>query len=122
MKRVLIVLLSVALLGACSDSTSSEGYEWTATPEEASAVGAAREMDAQAAAVWAAYSDGLLLHFIYDLCIGLSGASDVGEFLDGKVAEQGEAVLLPLVVGSPYICPEQRDAVGNWINEKAANE
>jgi len=109
------VVLVAVVLGACSDS----GYSWTATPEETGAVGTAREMDSQLAGVWASYSDGLLLHYIYDFCEGLYEASDVEAFLDGRAETQGEVVVLPLVVGTPYLCSERSDAVGDWIAKNA---
>jgi hypothetical protein len=124
-KRASIVVLSVALLCACSASDSAPTtttYPWTATPEQAHAVGIAREMDAQIAGVWATYSDGLLLHHMYDFCEGLDAAPDVAQYLDETAEAQGEAVLLPLVVGSPFLCPERSDVVGDWIAEQAANE
>jgi hypothetical protein len=122
--RASILVLSIILLCACSsnDSAPAGGYAWTATAAETKAVGAAREVDAQAAEVWAAYSDGLVLHYMYDFCGGLEAASDVEEFLNERAQARGEAVLLPLVVGSPYLCPGRADAVGAWIAEQAANE
>ena len=113
---VAAVLLAAAVLPACSDDS---GYQWTARPEEERAVGTAREMDGQIAGVWKSYSDGLLLHYILEFCAGLGGADDVAGYLDEKAAEQGEAVILPVVVGSPYLCPAEREAVGQWIAEKA---
>lgn len=124
MKRVPALLLITALLGACAadDSPSADSYEWQADAAETRAVGAARQMDEQATGVWAEYSDGLLLHFIYDFCVGLDAASDVEEFLDQRVQEQGEALLLPVVIGSPYLCPARSDAVGAWIARHAADQ
>jgi len=117
------VALSVLLLSACSgDDSTTTTYEWTPTAAEAGAVGAAREMDQGAAGVWTEYSDGLLLHYIYDFCAGLEAADDVLSFLDERAEAQGEAVMLPLVVGSPYLCPERRSAVGTWIADRAAED
>ena len=121
MRRAVAVVLSVLLLAACSgnDSTTTT-YEWTPTAAETGAVGAAREMDQGAAGVWTSYSDGLLLHYIYEFCGGLEAADDVLVFLDETAEAQGEAVMLPLVIGSPYLCPERRSAVGTWIAGRAA--
>jgi hypothetical protein len=120
-KRAISVALAAVLLYACSGSSSSTTtYSWTATPGQLSAVGATREMDAQLAKVWATYSDGLLLYYLYDFCEGLYAAEDVEQYLDERAASQGETVLLPLVVGSPYLCAERSDAVGDWINKHAA--
>lgn len=121
--RAWFVLVAGALLAACSaDAGGTTTYAWTAAPLEAAAVGTAREMDSQAARVWAAYPDGLLLHYIYDLCEGLDAAPDVAQYLDDRAEAQGEAVLLPLVVGSPYLCPGRAPAVGDWIAEQATSE
>jgi len=111
-------VLLVGLFGACSDS----GYSWTATPGETSAVSTAREMDTQLASVWVDYSDGLLLHYMYGFCTDLHEASDVETFLDETAEAQGEVVLLPLVVGSPYLCAERSDEIGDWIARHAAAE
>ena len=113
-----LVVLAAVALGACSDS----GYSWTATPNETSAVSTAREMDTQLASVWVDYSDGLLLHYIYGFCTDLHEASDVESFLDETAEAQGEVVLLPLVVGSPYLCAERSDEIGDWIARHAAAE
>lgn len=113
-----LVVLAAVVLGACSDS----GDSLTATPGETSAVSTAREMDTQLASVWVGYSDGLLLHYMYDFCTNLHEAADVEAFLDETAEAQGEAVLLPLVVGSPYLCPERSDEVGDWIASHAAAE
>lgn len=123
MRRAIAVVVSMLWLAACSggDSTSTT-YEWTPTAAESGAVGAARDMDAQAAGVWVSYSDGLLLHYIYDFCAGLDAADDVLAFLDGRAGTQGEAVLLPLVVGSPYLCPARSTVVGDWIAARADEE
>ena len=118
MKWCCLVVLAALALGACSDS----GYSWTATQEETSAVSTAREMDTQLARVWVDYSDGLLLHYIYDFCTDLHEASDVEAFLDEAAEAQGEVVLLPLVVGSPYLCAERSNEVGDWIARQAAAE
>jgi len=117
-KRASTVVLLAGLLGACSDS----GYSWTATPEQTSAVSTAREMDTQLAGFWVSYSDGLLLHYVYAFCEDLHEASDVETFLDERAETQGEVVLLPLVVGSPYLCAERSGAVGDWIAERATSE
>jgi hypothetical protein len=120
-RRALGVVLSMLLLAACSgDGSTSTTYEWTATAAESGAVGAARDMDSRAAGVWAAHSDGLLLHYIYDFCAGLEAADDVLAFLDERAEAQGEAVMLPLVIGSPYLCPERSSVVGTWIAARAA--
>jgi len=122
MKWASFLALAAVLLCACGGSGSSTTtYSWTATPGQTSAVGAAREMDAQLADVWSTYSDGLLLYYLYDFCEGLLAAEDVEQYLDERAASQGETVLLPLVVGSPYLCAERSDAVGAWINQHAAN-
>jgi hypothetical protein len=122
-KRASTVVVLVGLLGACSGSGSSTTtYPWTATPEQSGAVGAAREMDALLAKFWVAYSDGLLLHHMYAFCEDLYAASDVEAFLDERAETQGEVVLLPLVVGSPYLCAERSAAVGDWIARHAASE
>ncbi len=113
-----LVVLAVVALGACSGS----GYSWTATPSETSAVSTAREMDTQLANVWVDYSDGLLLHYMYDFCTNLQEASDMEAFLNATAEVQGEVVLLPLVVGSPYLCAERSDEVGDWIARQAAAE
>lgn len=121
MRRVIALALSALLVAACSgDGSTSTTYGWTPTAAENGAVGAARDMDGQAAGVWSTYSDGLLLHYIYDFCAGLEAADDVLAFLDERVAAQGEAVLLPLVIGSPYLCPSRSSAVGSWISARAA--
>jgi len=117
-KRAFLLVLAAVVLGACSDSD----YSWTTTPEQTSAVSTAREMDTQLAGFWVSYSDGLLLHYIYAFCEDLYEASDVEAFLDERAETQGEVVLLPLVVGSPYLCAERSDAVGDWIAERAASE
>ena len=117
-KWAFTAVLLVGLLGACSGS----GYSWTATPNETSAVGTAREMDTQLASVWVDYSDGLLLHYMYDFCTDLHEATDVGAFLDETAEAQGEVVLLPLVVGSPSLCAERSDEIGDWIARHAAAE
>ena len=117
-KRAFLVVLAAAVLGACSDS----GPVLTAEPEETSAVSTAREMDTQLAKVWVSRSDGLLLHYIYAFCEDLYDASDVEAFLDERAETQGEVVLLPLVVGSPYLCPGRSEAVGDWITKNAAGE
>lgn len=118
---VTVAVLLLLLLAACSeDGSTSTTYPWTPTAAESGAVGAARDMDAQAARVWTPYSDGLLLHYIYDFCAGLESANDVVAFLDDRAEEQGEAVLLPLVVGSPYLCPTRSSVVGDWISARAA--
>ncbi len=118
-----MVVLSVALLGACSAAESAPTtttYPWEATSEEGGAVSAARQMDGEAAGVWAPYSDGLLLHHIYEFCDGLVAAPDVEQYLNEGIEAQGAALLLPLVIGSGYLCGSE--AVGDWIAEQAANE
>jgi len=117
-KRAFLLVLAAVVLGACSDS----GYSWTTTPEQTSAVSTARDMDTQLAGFWVSYSDGLLLHYMYAFCEDLYEASDVEAFLDERAETQGEVVLLPLVVSSPYLCAERSDAVGDWIAERAASE
>jgi len=123
-RRAFVLLLPITLLCACSsgDPVAENAYEWTATAAEANAVGTARKLDAQTAGVWAAYSDGLVLHFIYDFCVGLDAATDVEDFLDERARAQGEAVVLPLLVGSAYLCADRSDAVGDWIARRATDE
>ena len=117
-KRAFLLVPAAVVLGACSDS----GYSWTTAPEQTSAVSTARDMDTQLTGFWVSYSDGLLLHYMYAFCEDLYEASDVEAFLDERAETQGEVVLLPLVVGSPYLCAERSDAVGDWIAERAASE
>jgi hypothetical protein len=122
-RRAIAVVVSAFLLAACSgESTTSTTYDWTPTAAESAAVGAARNLDSEAVGVWETYSDGLVLHYIYDFCAGLEAAGDVLAYLNERAESQGEAVMLPLVVGSPYLCPERSTAVGNWIATRAAEE
>ena len=121
MRRAIAVVVSALLLAACSgESSTSTTYEWTPTAAESAAVGAARKMDSEVVGVWETYSDGLVLHYIYDFCAGLEAADDVLTFLNDRAESQGEAVMLPLVIGSPYLCPERSAVVGNWISTRAA--